>query len=115
MPDVTPPAGDAARRHVLPIVERICAQINKIFIRYVGPIAPMICEECFVRWLAESQTGPRAMGRYIALLAENIPSVGQRAAFIQEARASALQILNTVQNNKDASPPPQSVTIDLDI
>lgn len=115
MPADKPPAVDAARHHVLPVVERICAQINNIFIRFVGPIAPMLCEECFERWSAVGETGPRGLGRYITMLSQHIPTVEHRAAFILEARASALQILKTVQGGVDAAPPPKTGTIKLDI
>ena len=115
MPEEKPSAGDAPRHHVLPVVERICAQIDTIFMRYVGPIAPMLCEECFMRWSSEGDTGPRAVGRYIRLLAGNIPTVGKRATFTEEARVRAMQILKNDQDGKHATPLAQSGVIDLDI
>ena len=83
--------------------------------RYVGPIAPMLSTECFARWSSEGDTGPRAVGRYIRLLAENIPTAGKRAAFTEEARVNALQMLKNAQSGKSPVPLAQSGVIDLDI
>ena len=115
MSEEKPPPDHAPRHHVLPVVERVCAQINIIFMRFVGPIAPMLCEECFVRWSSEGDTGPRALGRYIRFLAENIPTAGKRATFTEEARISALHMLKTAQSGKGAAPSAKSGPIDLDI
>ncbi|MGI9304496.1 MAG: hypothetical protein ACR2RB_17585 [Gammaproteobacteria bacterium] len=58
-------------------------EIDRIFVRYVGPIAPDLCEEI----LAQMTQGNRPAGaiRYVHLLSQNIPDPQQRLLFYEEA------------------------------
>jgi hypothetical protein len=48
-------------------------------------------------------------------LAENIPTAGKRAAFTEEARVRAMQMLKNDRGAASAVPMAQSGAIDLDI
>ena len=77
-----PPAREA---RVLPAVLRMRGEIDAVFARYVGPIAPDLCQEEFNHWRAEGQVGPTALHRYIARLAHYIREQATRHAFVAEA------------------------------
>lgn len=71
--------------HVLPPVKRMCAQIDLVFTRYVGPIAAELCLDEFDRWRAEGQLGPGGLHRYISRLARYISDDEPRREFVQQA------------------------------
>ena len=72
--------------HVLPVVEKMRTDIDRIFVRYVGPIAPEISNETYAEWTKTGNTGPTGLLRYIHQLSRNILEDDQRAPFFEEAR-----------------------------
>lgn len=72
---------------VLPKLLAICREIDKVFGRFVGPIAAELCAESLKAWtLNGRKTKPADLIAYIGLLSSHIPSSGQRLAFETEAR-----------------------------
>ncbi len=71
---------------VLPLVVlSIREQIDRVFARYVGPIASEIGREEFDHWRESGQIGPLGLHRYISRLARHIPEENSRRAFMREA------------------------------
>jgi hypothetical protein len=71
----------------MPLVLRMREQIDRVFVRYVGPIAVELSREEFDRWCLLGQTGPSALSRYITQLAGFISEDAPRRKFITEANA----------------------------
>lgn len=71
--------------HVLPLVLRMRDQIDRVFTRYVGPIATELSREEYEHWRTEGHVGPLALQRYILRLARYLTDETQRRAFIVEA------------------------------
>lgn len=72
---------------VLPKLLSICRDIDKVFGRYVGPIAAELCAEALSAWTASGRkTRPTDITAYIALLSVHIPHAAQRLGFESEAR-----------------------------
>ena len=70
----------------LPILLRICAAIDRLFVVEVGPFGSRLAEEARVAWLATSnKTKPSDVEEYVALLATSIEDRERRDAFIAEA------------------------------
>lgn len=70
----------------LPILLRICAAIDRLFVVEVGPFGSRLAEEARVAWLATSnKTKPSDIEEYVALLATSIDDRERRDAFIAEA------------------------------
>ena len=71
--------------HILPLVLRMRGQIDKVFVRYVGPIAGELSRDEFEQWRVEGHVGPLALHRYIARLARYIVEDATRNAFVVDA------------------------------
>jgi hypothetical protein len=72
----------------LPVLLRICAAIDHLFVVEVGPFGARLAEDARVAWLATgNKNKPSDVNEYVALLAANIGDREQREAFIAEARA----------------------------
>ena len=70
----------------LPILLRICAAIDRLFVVEVGPFGSRLAEEARVAWLATgNKTKPSDVEEYVALLAISIEDRKQREAFVVEA------------------------------
>lgn len=72
-------------KHILPIVIRICHNIDNLFLTYVGPVGNLLCEETFNQWKATHKPGPLEIPYYISMLAEQMPDNDQKARFAKEA------------------------------
>ena len=71
----------------LPVLLRICAAIDRLFVVEVGPFGSRLAEEARVAWLATgNKTKPADVEEYVALLAASIDNRQQRDAFVAEAR-----------------------------
>ena len=74
-------------RKVLPFLETLCKQLDKVFVDEVGPFGEFVVSEVHERWL---DTGPRTkpadIEEYVRMLAKEIPEAPQRAGFIARAR-----------------------------
>jgi hypothetical protein len=72
----------------LPILLRICANIDRLFVVEVGPFGRQLAEDARAAWLATgNKTKPSDVEEYVALLAQHIADTERREAFSSEARA----------------------------
>ena len=86
--------------NVLPIVVKMCERINRIFVRYVGPIAPEIAEDIYKQWVRRGNTGPSGVIRYIHLLSQNIFDESQRVTFFDEATQAMRASVGVTPTNR---------------
>jgi len=71
----------------LPVLLRICATIDQLFVVEVGPFGTRLAEDARAAWLAiGNKNRPSDVEEYVALLAANIGDREQRDAFVAEAR-----------------------------
>ena len=71
----------------LPVLLRICAAIDRLFIVEVGPFGAQLAEDARGAWLATgNKNRPADVEQYVELLAQHIEDPERREAFIQEAR-----------------------------
>ena len=72
----------------LPVLLRICAAIDRLFIVEVGPFGAQLAEDARAAWLETgNKNRPSDVEQYVALLAQNIDDPERREAFVQEAIA----------------------------
>jgi hypothetical protein len=72
----------------LPVLLRICAAIDRLFVVEVGPFGTSLAEDARAAWLATgNKNKPSDVEEYVALLAANIDDREQRKAFVAEAVA----------------------------
>jgi hypothetical protein len=71
----------------LAILQKLCAEIDLIYIEEVGPFGQMVTAEAREAWLASgNKTRTRDVEQYIALLALEIDDQGKRIEFITRAK-----------------------------
>jgi hypothetical protein len=71
---------------VLPVLLRICAAIDQLFIVEVGPFGQQLAEDARASWLETgNKLRPADVEQYVALLAEYIEDVERREAFVHDA------------------------------
>ena len=74
-------------RRVLPFLETLCKQLDRLFIDEVGPFGEFVVSEVRERWLdAGPRTRPVDVEEYVRMLATEVPEAPQRAGFIARAR-----------------------------
>ena len=72
----------------LPILLRICAAIDRLFIIEVGPFGKELAEDARAAWLETgNKIRPADVEQYVALLAQHIADPERREAFVEEAKA----------------------------
>ena len=72
----------------LPVLLRICADIDRLFVVEVGPFGRQLAEDARAAWLATgNKIRPSDVDEYVALLAGHIADTERREAFTREARA----------------------------
>jgi hypothetical protein len=72
----------------LPVLLRICAEIDRRFVVEVGPFGRQLAEDARGAWLATgNKIKPSDVEEYVALLAPHIADTERREAFSSEARA----------------------------
>jgi hypothetical protein len=70
----------------LPVLLRICAAIDRLFVVEVGPFGTRLAEDARAAWLATgNKNKPSDVEEYVALLAASIEDREQRDAFVAEA------------------------------
>ena len=78
----------AATHRVLPMLLRICAAIDRLFIVEVGPFGQQLAEDARAAWLETgNKLRPADAEQYVMLLAQHIDDPERRAEFVTEARA----------------------------
>jgi hypothetical protein len=74
-------------RKVLPFLETLAKQLDKVFVTEVGPFGEFVVGEVRERWLdAGPRTRPADIEEYVTMLAAEIPEPPQRADFVARAR-----------------------------
>jgi hypothetical protein len=72
----------------LPVILRICADIDRLFVVEVGPFGRELAEDARAAWLATgNKIKPSDVEEYVGLLAQHIADTERRDAFVSEARA----------------------------
>jgi hypothetical protein len=77
----------ATGHRVLPFLETLCKQLDKVFVEVVGPFGQFVVGEVRERWVEEGpRTKPADIEDYVAKLAQEITEPRQRADFVHQAR-----------------------------
>jgi hypothetical protein len=72
----------------LPVLLRICAEIDRLFVIEVGPFGTQLAEDARAAWLETgNKNRPSDVQHYVALLAQNIEDPERREEFVKEAVA----------------------------
>lgn len=72
----------------LPVLLRICADVDRLFVVEVGPFGRQLAEDARTAWLATgNKIKPSDVEEYVAMLARHIEDAERRDAFSSEARA----------------------------
>lgn len=79
-------------KKILPVVARMIAQADQLFVDVVGPIGFELAETAFQKWLSEGKTGPSGLRRYLLALSEHLDGAEQRNAFLVNAERALLQL-----------------------
>ena len=76
----------ANAHRALPMLLRMCAAIDRLFIVEVGPFGTQLAEDARTAWLATgNKNRPVDVEQYVALLAQNIDDSERRDDFVAEA------------------------------
>jgi len=71
----------------LPMLLRICAEIDRLFVIEVGPFGTALAHDARAAWLATgNKIRPSDVEQYVDLLAASIDNDGRRDAFVADAR-----------------------------
>jgi hypothetical protein len=72
----------------LPVLLRICAAIDQLFIVEVGPFGQQLAADARAAWLETgNRIRPADVEQYVALLAQNIDDPERREGFVTDAKA----------------------------
>jgi hypothetical protein len=78
----------AATHRALPVLLRICAAIDQLFVVEVGPFGQQLAADARAAWLETgNKLRPADVEQYVALLAQNIDDAERREAFVTDAKA----------------------------
>ena len=72
-------------RKVLPVVDTMRQEIDRLFLHYVGPIGEFLSEDIYESWVQNGVTGPGGLRQYIHGLAKQIPDRSRRKEFVESA------------------------------
>jgi len=71
----------------LPVLLRMCATIDRLFVVEVGPFGAQLAQDARDVWLSTgNRSRPADVEKYVALLAQHIDNGERRAAFVADAR-----------------------------
>jgi hypothetical protein len=71
---------------LLPLVRRMVAQLDQLFVEFAGPVAPELVGDVFAYWLSSGKTGPSGLSRYIEGLARLLDNPADQVRFTTRAR-----------------------------
>jgi len=71
---------------LLPLVRRMVAQLDQLFVEFAGPVAPELVGDVFAHWLISGKTGPSGLSRYVEGLAQLLDNPADQARFTARAR-----------------------------
>jgi hypothetical protein len=74
-----------SEKHILPIVTRICQNIDNLFLTYVGPVGSLLSEEIYGQWKKTHKPSPLEIPYYINMLADEVPEKEKKVRFSKEA------------------------------
>ncbi|HEX8012499.1 MAG TPA: hypothetical protein VF814_16435 [Casimicrobiaceae bacterium] len=78
----------AGAHRVLPVLLRMCAAIDRLFVVEVGPFGQKLAEDVREAWLESgNKVRPADVEQYVALLARRIDDPKRRAVFVTGAKA----------------------------
>jgi hypothetical protein len=70
-----------------PLLLRICAAIDRLFVEEVGPKGAKLVEEARESWLARgNRSRPADAQKYVHMLAQHIRDPERREDFVEEAK-----------------------------
>jgi hypothetical protein len=76
----------ATAYRALPVLLRICAAIDRLFVVEVGPFGAQLAEDARAAWLATgNKNRPADVEQYVALLAQHVADAERRETFIADA------------------------------
>ena len=77
----------ASTHRALPVLLRICALIDQLYIVEVGPFGQQLAADARAAWLETgNKLRPADVEQYVALLAQHIEDPERRDAFVRDAR-----------------------------
>ena len=77
----------AGTHRALPVLLRICALIDQLFIVEVGPFGQQLAADARTAWLATgNKLRPAEVEQYVDLLAQHIDDQERREEFVHDAR-----------------------------
>ena len=79
-------------KKIMPLVVQMIAQLDALFVEFVGPIGIELASAALHKWLAEGKTGPSALRRYAQALSEQLDSPSERKEFLVKAERLLLQL-----------------------
>ena len=79
-------------RKIMPLVAQMIAQLDALFVEFVGPIGFELAGVALNKWLDEGKTGPSALRRYAQALSEQLDNPSERKEFLVKAERLLLQL-----------------------
>ena len=80
--------GRTTTSRALPVLLRICADIDRVFVVEVGPFGRQLAEDARAAWLETgNKNKPSDVEEYVALLARHVEGDDRQKAFVAEARS----------------------------
>ena len=77
----------ASTHRALPVLLRICAVIDQLYIVEVGPFGQQLAADARAAWLETgNKLRPADVEQYVDLLAQHIEDPERRDAFVRDAR-----------------------------
>jgi hypothetical protein len=77
-----------AAHRALPMLLRMCAAIDQLFVVEVGPFGQQLAADARAAWLETgNKLRPADVEQYVALLAQHIEDPERQEAFVTDARA----------------------------
>jgi hypothetical protein len=79
-------------KKIMPLVAQMIAQLDGLFVEFVGPIGIELAGAALIKWLSEGKTGPSGLRRYAQALGEQLESPSERKEFLIKAERLLLQL-----------------------
>lgn len=80
------------KRKIMPLVAQMIAQLDALFVEFVGPIGFELAGVALRKWLDEGKVGPSALRRYTQALGEQLDNPNDRKEFLVKAERLLLQL-----------------------
>jgi len=83
---------DAPAKVLLPVVTRMLAQLDNLFVDFAGPVGIELAKDVYRQWLRAGKTGPSALRQYAFSLRMQLDNPTEQQAFAQRADALLEQL-----------------------